>query len=77
MVAEDDPVSRHLFEAFLVKWGYEVVMANDGAQALRYLQWDDAPRLALLDWMMPGTDGVEICREVRKRAAEPYTYVLL
>lgn len=77
LIAEDDPVSRHLLEAFLVKWDYEVVMAADGVDAWRELQRDDAPRLAILDWMMPGMDGVEICREVRKRVAEPYTYILL
>ncbi len=77
LVAEDDPISRHLLEAFLVKWGYEVIVAADGVEARRVLQHDNAPNLALLDWMMPGTDGVEICREVRKRAAEPYTYILL
>ncbi len=77
LVAEDDPVSRHLLEAFLAKWGYEVIVAADGVEARRVLQHDNAPNLALLDWMMPGTDGVEICREVRKRAAEPYTYILL
>ncbi len=77
LVAEDDPLSRHLLEAFLVKWGYEVIVAADGVEARRVLQHDNAPNLALLDWMMPGTDGVEICREVRKRAAEPYTYILL
>lgn len=77
LIAEDDPVSRHLLEAFLVKWDYEVIVAADGAETWRELQRDDAPRLAILDWMMPGTDGVEICREVRKRVAKPYIYILL
>lgn len=77
LVAEDDPVSRYLLEAFLVKWGYEVIVAADGVEAWQALQHDNAPQLALLDWMMPGMDGVEICRRVRKRAAEPYTYILL
>jgi len=77
LIAEDDRVSRHLLETFLVKWGYEVLTADDGAEAWRHLQGDDAPRLAILDWMMPARNGVEICRELRKRCAEPYTYILL
>lgn len=77
LIAEDDPVSRKLLESFVVKWGYEVIVAADGAEAQRELERDDAPRLAVLDWMMPGANGVEICRQVRRRAAEPYTYILL
>ncbi len=77
LIAEDDPVSRHLLETFLVKWSYQVVVATDGAEAWRILQQEDPPRLAILDWMMPSMDGVQICREVRKRGAEPYFYILL
>lgn len=77
LIADDDSVSRHLLEVLLLKWGYEVVLASDGAEAWRELQKDNAPRLALLDWMMPGTSGVELCRRIRERAREPYTYVLL
>lgn len=77
LIAEDDPVSRHLLEASLVKWGYQVVSVPDGTAAQRELQHDDTPRLAILDWMMPGTDGVDICREVRRCAAEPYIYILM
>ena len=77
LVADDDRVSRHLLERALVKWGYDVVLANDGAEAWRALQQEDAPRLAILDWMMPAMDGVQICREVRKRPEQPYTYLIL
>lgn len=66
LIAEDDPVSRHFLEAFLVKWGYEVVAVTDGTAAERELRSDDAPRLAILDWMMPGINGIDICREVRR-----------
>jgi diguanylate cyclase (GGDEF)-like protein len=61
---------------FLTGWGYEVVEARDGNQAWDLLQEDDAPKLAILDWMMPGMDGVEVCRRLRS-AERPYTYVLL
>lgn len=77
LIAEDDPVSRRLLQAMLVKWGYDVELAVDGEQAWQCLSADDPPRLAILDWMMPGMDGVQVCRAVRKRKDSPYTYVLL
>jgi two-component system, cell cycle response regulator len=77
LIADDSLVSRHLLEATLRKWGYEVVVACDGEQALALLQTEDAPAVAILDWMMPGITGLEVCRRVRQRAREPYTYILL
>ncbi|MGH9469441.1 MAG: GGDEF domain-containing response regulator [Terriglobia bacterium] len=77
LIAEDDPVSRHVLEAYLTKWGYEIWVAHDGREALESLQREDAPKLAILDWMMPGIDGVEIVRQLRERAALHYIYVLL
>ncbi len=77
LIAEDDPVSRRLLEAKLVKWGYDVVVTCDGDEAWQALQAEDAPRLAILDWMMPGTDGVEVCRWMRKEATDVYTYIIL
>jgi diguanylate cyclase (GGDEF)-like protein len=66
-----------LLEATLRKWGYEVMVACDGAEALELLQREDAPSLIILDWMMPGMTGVEVCRRIRQRDSEPYTYILL
>ena len=77
LIAEDSIVSRHLLEATLRKWGYEVMVACDGAQALELLEREDAPGLIILDWMMPGMTGVEVCRRIRERDGEPYTYILL
>ena len=77
LIADDSIVSRHLLEATLQKWGYQVVVACDGAEALEVLERDDAPALVILDWMMPGMTGPEVCRRIRKRAREPYTYILL
>ena len=77
LIAEDDPVSRHMLKAFLFKWGYQVISANDGLEALRLLEGDDAPPLAVLDWMMPGMEGAEVCRRVRERKGHPYIYILL
>jgi phosphoserine phosphatase RsbU/P len=66
LVAEDDPVSRELICSRLAKWGYDVIAAEDGADAMSVLREKDAPSLAILDWMMPGMDGLEICRRVRE-----------
>lgn len=77
LVAEDDAVSRHLLAAFLNKWGYRVVVAADGSEAWEKLQREDAPKLAILDWMMPGMDGLELCQKIRQRSQDKYIYVLL
>ncbi len=76
LIADDSAVSRHLLEATVRKWGYEVVVACDGTEALDILQREDAPALAILDWIMPGLTGPEVCRRIRQRAREPYTYIL-
>jgi DNA-binding response OmpR family regulator len=77
LIAEDDPTSRRLLEATLARDGYDVVSASDGDEAWTRLHARDAPRLAILDWMMPGTDGIEICRRLRSEARTSYVYVLL
>lgn len=77
LVAEDEVTFRHMLKTFLTKWGYEVEVVNDGLEAWGVLQRENRPRLALLDWMMPNMDGVEICRAIRERKADPYTYLLL
>ena len=76
LIADDEPVSRRLLEGTLKKLGHGVLAVEDGTQAAATLLEADGPRLAILDWMMPGCDGLAVCREVRKRAA-PYTYVIL
>jgi two-component system, cell cycle response regulator len=77
LIAEDDQVSRRVLEAHLGKWGYQVLAARDGDEAWQILQSADAPRLAILDWMMPGMDGTELCRRLRQEGQHPYTYVIL
>jgi two-component system, cell cycle response regulator len=77
LIAEDEPISRRRLEAFLTKWGYTVSSTADGAEALGLLQAADSPRLVLLDRMMPGMDGLEVCRAVRRSGAEPYAYIIL
>jgi two-component system cell cycle response regulator len=77
LIAEDDPVSRRIVEITLRNWKYDVIPVPDGNQALEVLRADDAPRLALLDWMMPGKDGPQICREIRANPTPKYTYIIL
>jgi len=77
LVAEDDPVSLRLLQACLVEWGYKVTSVTDGQKALEVLQGRIAPRLAILNWIMPGMNGIDICREIRKRTGKPYTYILM
>jgi diguanylate cyclase (GGDEF)-like protein len=77
LVAEDEAVSRRLLETMLFRAGYEVLSTADGNIAASMLTAADGPRLALLDWMMPGTDGPTVCREVRRQREQPYVYMLL
>jgi len=77
LIADDSIVSRHLLEATLRKWGYDVTAACDGAEALQVLEREDAPSLIILDWMMPGMTGLEVCQKIRQRGSEPYIYILL
>ncbi|HEY7783758.1 MAG TPA: diguanylate cyclase [Pyrinomonadaceae bacterium] len=77
LIAEDDAVSRRILSATLTKWGHEVVSVNDGNEAWSKLQAPDSPGLAILDWMMPGMSGVDICRKVRAQlTAHPYLILL-
>jgi diguanylate cyclase (GGDEF)-like protein len=77
LVADDEPVNRRLLEILLNKWGYEVSVAADGHEAWQHLQSSTCPRIAILDWMMPGMDGVEVCRKIREDKSRPPVYVLL
>ena len=77
LIADDDDVLRHILQTQLTKWGYDVVEARNGLEAWRLLHGNDAPKLAILDWIMPGMDGVEVCKEIRKREDHPYIYLLL
>jgi phosphoserine phosphatase RsbU/P len=77
LIAEDDRVSRRLLEARLQKDGHEVVVAEDGAKAWSVLEADPAIPLVVLDWMMPGLTGPEICRKLRQRQTDQPTYVIL
>lgn len=77
LIAEDEPVSRRLLEQTLQRWGYEVAVAADGAQAWALLSGSDAPQLAIVDWMMPGMDGIELCQRVRAVDGQVPVYLIL
>jgi len=76
LVADDEGVTRHFLDATLRSWGYSVTMARDGNEAWSALASDTGPSLAIIDWMMPGVDGLELCRRLRARH-DRYVYVLL
>jgi diguanylate cyclase (GGDEF)-like protein len=77
LVAEDDVIQRALLEKALTEWGYEALPAGDGEAAWKMLQDEQAPDLLLLDWMLPGVDGVELCKQVRSLGRDRYTYILV
>ena len=77
LVADDEPVSRTVVAAILRKGGYPVQLATDGEQAWRILQQPDPPALVVMDWMMPGLDGPEVCRRIRTLETATPSYVIL
>jgi phosphoserine phosphatase RsbU/P len=77
LVADDDLTSRMMLRAVVAKWNFESVMAEDGTQAWELLQLPQAPSLAILDWMMPGLTGPELCRKLRERREARPLYIIL
>jgi two-component system cell cycle response regulator len=77
LVAEDDDVNRMRLEHLLTKWGHRVTSVSRGDVALEILSPSGPPHLAIVDWMMPGLDGVELCRALRARKSDTYTYIIL
>ena len=77
LIADDSATWRRLLEGNLRNWGFEPVVAEDGAQAWQILQRKDAPRLVILDWQMPELDGIDVCRNIKYSEGRPFTYVLM
>lgn len=77
LIAEDSATSRLLLERVLSTWGYDVVEVADGTTAWEILQSEDAPRLAILDWIMPGMDGIDVCRLARQGQTDQPPYIIL
>lgn len=76
LIADDDATSRKLLGRVLKKWGFEVIVAEDGIQAWGAIQETDA-QIVILDWMMPGMEGVEVCRKIRSREGQARYVILL
>jgi two-component system cell cycle response regulator len=77
LIAEDDPICRRVLQNRLANWGYRVITTVDGLEAWEILQQANAPDLLILDWMMPGIDGPELCRRIREKRHIIYPYILL
>ncbi len=77
LICDDSLTHRVMLEAIVGQWGFEAVLAEDGQQAWDILSAPDAPRLVLLDWEMPGLDGLDVCRRVRESQDRDPPYILL
>jgi len=79
LIAEDDPASNVLVKSLLLRWGFDIVTAFNGEEAWKVLDREDSPQIAIIDWMMPEIDGLEVCRRIRERekGGDRYTYVIM
>lgn len=77
LVVDDDAVSRRMLAAILQRWGHEVMEAADGEEVMRLFEGDAGPKVMVLDWMMPGLDGVEVCRRLRSGSRHAGVYIIL
>lgn len=77
LVADDDSITRLTLKTLLSRRGFDVLTASNGDEAYHILQQDDGPRLAIVDWIMPGMEGVELCRKLRESAKAAYVYVIM
>jgi phosphoserine phosphatase RsbU/P len=76
VVADDDPVSREIISTTVSKWGFRTIVTQDGYEAMAAIRTEHSPSIAILDWMMPGIDGLEICRRVRQGGRMIYIILL-
>lgn len=77
LIADDDTISQIMLKAMAAKAGYDSIVTGNGLRAYEILSQPDAPKLAILDWMMPGMDGVEVCRKVREIKTDEPSYLIL
>ena len=77
LIAEDDAISRRLLESTLEKWGHDVITTDNGREALEILQQQDPPNIAILDWMMPELDGVQVCQTLHGLPSNRILYIIL
>ena len=77
LIAEDDSLSQTMLKAMVARAGFEPVVTGDGLEALQILSRADGPKLAVLDWMMPGMDGPDVCRKMRETKTDEPAYLIL
>jgi len=77
LVADDSATVRVVLETSLRRWGFDVVLAQDGHEAWEILQSEDPPSIVVLDLVMPGIDGLELCRRIRSRKKGNYIYIII
>ncbi len=76
LIAEDDPISRKVLRKSLQKRDFNVTAVSNGLEAWEVFKNGNAPQLLILDWMMPEMDGIEVCRRIRKKKSNKYTYII-
>ncbi|WP_300672905.1 diguanylate cyclase [Desulfoluna sp.] len=77
LIAEDDPISRRVLQANLLKWGYDITVAVNGREAFDIIKQPEPPSLLISDWMMPHMDGLTLCRNIRSLNITRYIYIIL
>ena len=77
LIAEDERVSQKRLEKFLAELNYDVVVCGDGKTAWDVIQSDPSIRIYLLDWLLPGMEGPDLCRKIRSMGREPYRYIMM
>jgi DNA-binding response OmpR family regulator len=77
LIAEDDRATARLLSASVASWGFEVIAVEDGISAVKAFEQDPTPHLVLLDWMLPGLDGPEVCRKIRELRGDAPPHIIL
>jgi diguanylate cyclase (GGDEF)-like protein len=77
LIAEDDTVTRLILKHWILRWGYEIVVVGNGQDAWQVLQQERPPEIVIVDWDMPGIDGIELCRRLREKSRSYYHYILM
>jgi two-component system NtrC family sensor kinase len=77
LIAEDDATMRQILAGVLKKMEYDVTVASDGTEAWEILRKSAAPKLLILDWVMPGMDGLSLCRKIRETQTGGYIYIIM
>jgi DNA-binding response OmpR family regulator len=76
IIADDDPVSREVISTMVRKWGFRAIATRDGHEAMAAIRAEEGPVIAILDWMMPGMDGLQVCRRVREGGRQAHIILL-